>query len=147
MRELVARHLRVALSLALTLAATAAATIAMAAPAPETARLQDTARRADDAPARFVRTSNQTPWIYINHAITNYALDIAVGAYDPDGSVVYLVVDFGDGATASVAGDQITTQHVYAAPGTYTITVTALDNSGGYSVGTRSVWISGSDST
>jgi PKD repeat protein len=143
MRELVARHRRVALSVALTIAATTA----MAAPAPETARLQDAARRADDAPARFVRTSNQTPWIYINHYITNHALDIAVGAYDPDGSVVYLVVDFGDGATASVAGDQITTQHVYAAPGTYTITITALDNSGGHSIGTRSVWISGSDST
>ena len=109
--------------------------------------LQDTARRTDDAPARFVRTSNQTPWIYINHYITNYALDIAVVAYDPDGSVVHLVVDFGDGATASVAGNQITTQHVYAAPGTYTITITALDDSGGYSIGTRSVWISGSDST
>ena len=143
MRELVARRLRVALSVALAVVATSA----IAAPAPQAARLQDTARRADDAPARFVRTSNQTPWIYINHYITNYTLDIAVGAYDPDGSVVYLVVDFGDGATASVAGDQITTQHVYASPGTYTITVTALDNGGGYSVGTRSVWISGSDST
>ncbi|MBX3714219.1 MAG: PKD domain-containing protein [Lysobacter sp.] len=147
MRELVARPLRVALSVALTVAATPTTTMAIAASAPETARLQGTAQRADDAPARLVRTSNQTPWIYINHYITNYALDIAVGAYDPDGSVVYLVVDFGDGATASVAGDQITTQHVYAAPGTYTITVTALDNGGGYSVGTRSVWISGSDST
>ena len=146
MRELVARRLRVALSVALTVAATTT-TMAIAAPAPETARLQDTARRAGDAPARLVRTSNQTPWIYINHYITHYALDIAVGAYDPDGSVVHLVVDFGDGATASVAGDQITTQHVYATPGTYTITVTALDDSGGYSIGTRSVWISGSDST
>ena len=147
MRERVARPRRVALSVALTVAATTTTTMVIAASAPETTRLQDTARRADDAPARLVLASNQTPWIYINHYITNYALDIAVGAYDPDGSVVYLVVDFGDGATASVAGDQITTQHVYAVPGTYTITVTALDNSGGYSVGTRSVWIGASDST
>ena len=146
MREPVARRLRVALSAALTVAATTT-TMAIAAPVPETARLQDTARRADDAPARRVRTGNQTPWIYINHYITNYALDIDVAAYDPDGSVVHLVVDFGDGATASVAGNQIIAQHVYAAAGTYTITVTALDNSGGYSVGTRSVWISGGDST
>jgi PKD repeat protein len=141
MREFVARHLRAALSVALTVAATTAVA------APQTAHVQDTARRADDAPARLVRTSNQTPWIYINHYITNYALDITVAAYDPDGSVVHLVVDFGDGTTASIAGNEIVTQHVYAASGTYTITVTALDNSGGYSVGTRSVWISGSDST
>ena len=147
MRESVARHLRVARPVALAVAMATAATTALAAPIPETARLQDTARRAGDAPARLVRTSNQTPWIYINHYITNYALDITVGAHDPDGSVAYLVVDFGDDTTASIAGNQITTQHVYAAAGTYTITVTALDNSGGYSVGTRSVWISGSDST
>lgn len=100
------------------------------------------------APVRMIRTgSNQVPWIYINHYITNYAVDVSVGAYDPDGSVVYLVVDFGDGATVSSAGGAITTQHVYAAPGTYTISVTALDNEGGVGFETRSVWISGSDST
>ncbi|MBL8263732.1 MAG: PKD domain-containing protein [Xanthomonadaceae bacterium] len=142
MRDFASSTCRVALTVALaTIASTA---VAASDPA---ARLQDTARRTDDAPVRFVRTSNQTPWIYINHYITNYALDITVGAYDPDGSVVYLVVDFGDGTTASVAGSEITTQHVYVTSGTYTITVTALDNGGGYSVGTRSVWISGSDST
>lgn len=84
MREFVARHLRAALSVALTVAATTTTTMA----APETARLQDTARRADDAPARLVRTSNQAPWICFNHAITNDALDVTVGACDPDGSVV-----------------------------------------------------------
>ncbi|MCP3060110.1 PKD domain-containing protein [Myxococcus sp. K38C18041901] len=91
--------------------------------------------------------NNQTPWIYINHYITNFALDITVGAHDPDGSVAYLVVDFGDGATASVAGNEIITQHVYASPGTYTITVTALDNVNGVSVDRRTVLITGRDST
>lgn len=102
---------------------------------------------ADGPPARMLPASNQTPWIYINHYITNFAVDVTVAAYDPDGSVVALVLDFGDGTTASSGGAEIVRQHVYAAPGTYTLTVTAVDNSGGSSVGTRTVWISGSDST
>lgn len=119
---------------------------ASAAPRDNTAR--PIAAGETSAPVRMIRTSgNQSPWIYINHYITNYAVDVSVGAYDPDGSVVYLVVDFGDGATVSSGGGTIATQHVYAAPGTYTISVTALDNEGGVGFETRSVWISGSDST
>ncbi|AKF86304.1 hypothetical protein MFUL124B02_24590 [Myxococcus fulvus 124B02] len=102
----------------------------------------------ESSPTRPENTlTNQTPWIYINYYITNFAVDVSVGAYDPDGSVAYLVVDFGDGATASVAGDEIITQHVYSSPGTYTITVTALDNVNGVSVERRTLLVTGRDST
>lgn len=45
---------------------------------------------------------------------------------DPDGSIASFTWDFGDGSTGS--GDRPT--HTYAAPGTYSVTVTVADNDG-----------------
>ena len=55
---------------------------------------------------------------------------------DDDGSIAMLVVDFGDGSQISFSGSDLTGQstlnlkHAYAAPGTYQVQVTAVDNSG-----------------
>ena len=50
------------------------------------------------------------------------------GATDPDGTVVAIEWDFGDGHTAS--GDPAT--HQYAEQGSYTVYVTVVDNQGAY---------------
>ncbi|MDK3017193.1 PKD domain-containing protein [Pseudodonghicola flavimaris] len=50
----------------------------------------------------------------------------ATGASDPDGQGLRLSWSFGDGATATGA----LVRHGYAAPGSYTVTVEALDTSG-----------------
>jgi len=47
-------------------------------------------------------------------------------SYDPDGTIVSYLWNFGDGAFS--AG--VTTTHAYAAGGTYTVALTALDNEG-----------------
>lgn len=99
------------------------------------------------APVRIVRTSgNQTPQIAIYFGMSNYTVDATVYAYDPDGQTVYMVIDFGDGATANVAGGAAQVSHTYAAPGTYTVSVTAIDNDSGVGFGSRSIWVSGGDS-
>jgi PKD repeat protein len=50
------------------------------------------------------------------------------GSSDPDGSVTGYSWNFGDG---SPAGTGVTTSHSYAATGTYNVTLTVTDNSGG----------------
>jgi 6-phosphogluconolactonase (cycloisomerase 2 family) len=50
------------------------------------------------------------------------------GSTDPDGSVASYAWDFGDGTTATT--DTPATQHTYAQPGSYTVTLTVTDNEG-----------------
>jgi PKD repeat protein len=47
-------------------------------------------------------------------------------SYDPDGTIVSYVWDFGDGSSAT----GMTATHTYAAEGTYTITLTVMNNDG-----------------
>ena len=49
----------------------------------------------------------------------------ASASYDPDGTIVSYTWNFGDGAY----GSGITTTHIYNASGTYTATLTVMDNS------------------
>ena len=99
------------------------------------------------APVRMIRTgSNQSPQVAIYFGMTNYTVDTDVYTYDPDGHVVYMVIDFGDGATANVAGSTAQVSHTYASPGNYTVSVTAIDNDGGVGFGSRTIWVSGGDS-
>lgn len=99
------------------------------------------------APVRMIRTGgNQVPQIAIYFGMTNYTVDSTVYAYDPDGQTVYMVIDFGDGSTVNVAGSAAQVSHTYASSGTYTVSVTAIDNDGGVGFGSRSIWVSGGDS-
>jgi PKD repeat protein len=50
----------------------------------------------------------------------------ASGSYDPDGSIVSYVWDFGDGSNAT----EVTTIHAYDTNGTYTVTLTITDDDG-----------------
>lgn len=61
----------------------------------------------------------------------------ASASLDPDGMIVSCNWDFGDGATAS----GFVATHTYAAGGTYTITLTLMDNDGLTSVHTRDVTV------
>ncbi len=62
----------------------------------------------------------------------------ASGSSDPDGSIVSYAWRFGDGAS----GAGVTTNHSYAASGTYTVTLTVTDNGGATNSTTRQVSIS-----
>jgi PKD domain len=123
---------------------------AMAAHHPDSAhraKPSATVLRSGDAAPRMLRVNNQSPSATIYASISNYTVDATVYTYDPDGQVVSMVIDFGDGATSAHSGAAATASHTYAAPGTYTITVTAVDNAGGYGVGTYTLWVSGGDTT
>ena len=60
------------------------------------------------------------------------------GSSDPDGTITGYAWDFGDGATA--AG--VTASHTYAAEGSYTVTLTVVDNSGATGSTTKQVAVS-----
>jgi PKD domain len=55
---------------------------------------------------------------------------VAVGVVDPDGDPFVVTTDFGDGTGGAVVTGVGNLSHVYAVPGTYTITVTATDSHG-----------------
>jgi hypothetical protein len=57
---------------------------------------------------------------------TGASLPFTADVADPDGDPVQVKWDFGDGA----AGSGSATSHAYAAPGTYQVTVTAIDSVG-----------------
>jgi len=54
----------------------------------------------------------------------------ASGCYDPDGTIVNYIWNFGDGNITETANPMIT--HVYATSGTFNVTLTLIDNNGGY---------------
>jgi hypothetical protein len=59
----------------------------------------------------------------------------ASGSSDPDGSIVSWVWDFGDGGTAS----GVNASHVYTAIGTYTATLTVVDDRNGSGATSRTI--------
>jgi len=60
------------------------------------------------------------------------------GSFDPDGTIISYLWNFGDGATASTANPS----HAYATPGLYTATLTVTDNAGLLASATTVVTIS-----
>lgn len=60
------------------------------------------------------------------------------GSSDPDGSIASTLVNFGDGTTASVAAGG-SVSHVYATPGTYSVSSTVTDNRGTQTTATTSL--------
>lgn len=80
---------------------------------------------------------NHPPTVSIGGTCTNGACSLVADATDPDGSVASLAWDLGDGATST----ETSVVHTYAAPGTYTVTLTATDDLGASSVATRTVTV------
>lgn len=58
---------------------------------------------------------------------------------DPDGAIATYAWSYGDGSS----GTGVTSQHTYAAPGTYTITLTVTDDRGGSNATSFDVTVSG----
>ncbi|MGN6607604.1 MAG: PKD domain-containing protein [Jatrophihabitans sp.] len=72
---------------------------------------------------------NQPPTASFTSKVSQLAATFdGSGSSDPDGTVVSYAWDYGDN---SPAGSGVTSQHLYAAPGTYTVTLTVTDNRGG----------------
>jgi len=72
--------------------------------------------------------NNAVPVANFNVAKSNLTATFADTSTDSDGSIVRRIWNFGDGVSASATNPL----HTYAAPGTYTVTLTVTDN-GGYS--------------
>ena len=71
--------------------------------------------------------ANMAPAAAITHSESTLTTSVSgTGSSDADGTVVSYVWDFGDGTTATGA----TASRTYAAPGTYTVTLTVTDNEG-----------------
>lgn len=81
------------------------------------------------------------PVASFTYAVSGTYVDFnASGSYDPDGTITSYAWDFGDGTT----GSGVTTSHVYAYEGTYTVTLTVTDNSGYTGQSVQNVYV-GSD--
>ncbi len=61
-----------------------------------------------------------------NASVNHSMVFDASGSYDPDGTIVSYVWDFGDGIT----GVGAVVVHTYESPGDYTVTLTVIDNQG-----------------
>ena len=59
-------------------------------------------------------------------------LTVVMTASDPEGQLVALAIEWGDATSDEVAGsnESLVGSHTYAAPGTYVVTVVALDAQG-----------------
>jgi PKD repeat protein len=97
-----------------------------------------TTETVNDRPP-VVAVTNPTP----NPALTGQLVTVTFSAGDPDGTVSSISVNWGDTTTPdSLAGTAISDTHTYTSGGSFTITVTATDNSGSTTPGTTSEVVS-----
>jgi PKD repeat protein len=79
---------------------------------------------------------NVAPTAVLDDEVNDMTVSLsAAGSTDPDGSIAQYAWSFGDGATASGA----TTDHTYAAAGTYRVTLTVTDDDGATATATVDV--------
>lgn len=97
---------------------------------------------AVDEATRSVTVSNADPTAALagpDSAQTNAPVSFsATGSSDPNGTIAERVWDFGDGSQP-VEGEHV--QHAYDRPGTYTATLTVLDNEGASATATKTVTV------
>src|SRR5947208_2440895 len=90
-----------------------------------------------------VSVNDQRPTVALtsvspNPSITGQTVTANLTASDPDGSVVSITVNWGDGTSVhNLAGTATSDTHAYSAAGNFTITIVATDNSGSISQTTR----------
>jgi PKD domain-containing protein len=89
-------------------------------------------------------SSNEPPVLLIGKRLTDPKADTRESfhpsrAYDPDGSIVLYIWDFGDGVVEGTTSKYI--WHRYQAGGNYMMTLTAIDNQGGIAVDSISVHV------
>ena len=88
--------------------------------------------------------ANQLPVATFIFNCTDLVCDLDGSAsYDPDGTIVSYVWDSGDGNT----GSGVTTNHTYAAAGTYTVVLTVTDDGGATDTNTQTVPVGGGQQT
>ncbi len=71
--------------------------------------------------------ANVLPMASFNNAIANLQVNFTDTSTDGDGSIASRLWNFGDGSSSTAA----TVSHSYAAAGSYTVSLTVTDNSGG----------------
>ena len=87
--------------------------------------------------------ANQAPVASLSLSTTSGPAPLTVTAssassHDPDGSIAAVKVDFGDGTVVS-GGGGFAASHTYEASGTYTVTLTVVDNGGVFATSQKTV--------
>ncbi|PAJ72523.1 hypothetical protein CJF42_20745 [Pseudoalteromonas sp. NBT06-2] len=80
---------------------------------------------------------NMKPVATYDYDLNEMTVSFSNNSYDRDGSIVSVVWDFGDGTTSSES-DPV---HTYAAYGTYTVTLTVIDDAGDSSVSSQDIQV------
>jgi LPXTG-motif cell wall-anchored protein len=89
--------------------------------------------------------ANQAPIAAVTTTSTGATFTFsAAGSADSDGAVTGFTWSFGDGS-APATGEQVV--HEYAAPGTYTVTLTVTDDDGASTTASRQVVVPATDPT
>ena len=71
-----------------------------------------------------------------------FPAQIGFAATDPGlDTITEWIIDWGDGRSGTVAGDESTATHTYDAEGDYIVTVTARDEDGTHQIGTRTLTV------
>jgi PKD repeat protein len=77
-------------------------------------------------------TPQAQPTVSITASAKDTTVSFTIAATAPTGATISsIVVDYGDGSVDTLSGNATSVQHVYAAAGTYRVTVTATDSNGG----------------
>lgn len=74
--------------------------------------------------------NNQLPFVEFSYQVIGLQLDMAGYAYDLDGEMVSLEINWGDGNAffTETAFSDIRVSHIYDEPGTYNVVIKGVDN-------------------